>query len=61
MPGPPEPTRLELLAYEADLGEQELRDLLEREIQARRRMVGEPWRSLDETLEKREHSRQDGS
>lgn len=59
-------TRLQVLAddlYDALPGlnsverEEWLRAYLRREIQRRRREVGESWRSLDETLEKRENGR----
>lgn len=51
------PTKLEILAARAGLDDEELRLLLEREVQRRRREVGESWDKLDVTLEKRENGR----
>lgn len=51
---PHPPTDLETLAVRAGMSDEELRTLLKREIQRRRREVGGAWDQLDETLAKRE-------
>jgi hypothetical protein len=52
---PHEPARLEMLATRSGLADDELRAVLEREIQRRRRERGDAWERLDRTLEMREN------